>query len=589
MIHSGVDRLATRVSLALLVLSGAAGCLSTEGVLEGEGSEPEVEVTAQALTPACGPEFKTCAPRPWPNGRIPYIIESGFTQTELGWLYAAMDGWTYATHALINFAPKQSWDNYYVVFGKAPGSCSAEGLGWLTWGGYQGNPEGNLIPLFQRVEVKACGRPYGYYHELGHLIGLPHQHQRFDRDRYIDIDDESFCDLPEPDTANLTEMCSNGNGSDYGPYDLTSVMHYGSAVDEAATGVDCPNPPEVCFMSTRDGSAIADVESISPGDGSAVVEMYREPEGWSRFRPIYRADPGATVPLDTNLTSSITLRGSPALSRWGQTGVVAVVRGDDDRYYYKFNDSGSSAWPVGSWTRIPGSTALVGDPAVVSWGPGRLDVVGVGSDGTVWHNWYWNSAWGTWHSIGRPQSVTPSAPAMTTWGVERLDIFVRSGTTIYQKTYVGNGWPSTWTSRGSGFTGTPAAVSSGVDRIDLIGIRDVPAGEQVPIWRRSYVNGWGSWSTELGTFGAGPLGGAGLASRAPNRLSLNLRSSAGSFGGRLYNREWSGSSWSAWKNVGGVISGGVPAAAWTASGSLFIVARMDQGSDRGVWSKRWRP
>ena len=62
-------------------------------------------------------------------------------------------------------------------------------------------------------------------HEIGHALGLWHEHQRTDRDDYVTID---------YDNLEYWSASSNYNKNDVNdhqlPYDYNSVMHYSSTV-----------------------------------------------------------------------------------------------------------------------------------------------------------------------------------------------------------------------------------------------------------------------------------------------------------------------------------------------------------------------
>ena len=47
------------------------------------------------------------------------------------------------------------------------------------------------------------------------------------------------------------------------------------------------------------------------------------------------------------------------------------------------------------------------DPAVVSWGPNRIDTFHIGSDNALWHNSL-NGAWSNWDSLGGVFSSNPA-------------------------------------------------------------------------------------------------------------------------------------------------------------------------------------
>jgi hypothetical protein len=59
-------------------------------------------------------------------------------------------------------------------------------------------------------------------HEIGHALGLLHEHQRPDRDQFITI----HRDRVDPSTVGNTDVI-DGHFT-FGPYDMTSVMHYSS-------------------------------------------------------------------------------------------------------------------------------------------------------------------------------------------------------------------------------------------------------------------------------------------------------------------------------------------------------------------------
>lgn len=69
-----------------------------------------------------------------------------------------------------------------------------------------------------------------YLHEIGHALGLVHEHQLPNRDNHIDI----LWDNVKPEWKQWFEKYSSSEISDNDvPYDLSSVMHYGINVSAA--------------------------------------------------------------------------------------------------------------------------------------------------------------------------------------------------------------------------------------------------------------------------------------------------------------------------------------------------------------------
>ena len=82
-------------------------------------------------------------------------------------------------------------------------------------------------------------------------------------------------------------------------------------------------------------------------------------------------------------------------------------------------------------------------PAVVSWGPNRLDIFGIGMDDGLYHKSWDGSHWWPshegWSSLGGQFQLV--APTAVSWGPNRLDIFgIGKDNALYQKTWDGSQW-----------------------------------------------------------------------------------------------------------------------------------------------------
>jgi hypothetical protein len=70
---------------------------------------------------------------------------------------------------------------------------------------------------------------YSIAHELGHVIGLVHEHQRPDRDKYITINYENIEFGVEDQFSTLPLEYWAYDYTKY-PYDYNSIMHYGHMI-----------------------------------------------------------------------------------------------------------------------------------------------------------------------------------------------------------------------------------------------------------------------------------------------------------------------------------------------------------------------
>lgn len=62
-------------------------------------------------------------------------------------------------------------------------------------------------------------------HELGHVLGLVHEHQRVDRDEFVEV---LWGNVSDPEPGNVNWVRLDDSDTQGLPYDPNSVMHYGS-------------------------------------------------------------------------------------------------------------------------------------------------------------------------------------------------------------------------------------------------------------------------------------------------------------------------------------------------------------------------
>jgi hypothetical protein len=275
-------------------------------------------------------------------------------------------------------------------------------------------------------------------HELGHTLGLGHEHQRYDRDSFIEIHENL---LP----------CSNGDAwwkfvrteddpINLGPYDLSGAMQYNAFDNPETIGVFDPN------MTVRATGAAITTGFGPPTalDGAKVVEMY------SRVTPQWKRA--------VRVASSVgpILQGfSPALART-PSRLNVFTTGRDGHVYRRTTSAygkpdWSSAQDLGfTATSSPGATAIDGKAAVAVFGPGGNVYVAQEVEGWTWDN------------RGKPNNVTLAwDPVLVSTASNKLHILVVGlDGNLYQKTRTGSTWSGWGPPLGGGILrGGPAAAS----------------------------------------------------------------------------------------------------------------------------------
>ena len=141
--------------------------------------------------------------RLWPGGIIPYVIDPELANPND--VLEAIQHWNENTVIrLVERTDQPNWVRFVPI---DDGRCSA----------YLGMVGGE-----QKVFLREFCGVGSIVHEIGHAVGLWHEHQRNDRDTHIWVSSDPF----NPSRFNYKQK--GGRALDSGPYDYGSVMHYSS-------------------------------------------------------------------------------------------------------------------------------------------------------------------------------------------------------------------------------------------------------------------------------------------------------------------------------------------------------------------------
>lgn len=195
---------------------------------------------------------------PWPGGKIPYVFAQGVPPEAREKILAAMQEWQTKTGKI--FFIERTNENSRIIFTDTAKVCSAE-LGKIKSGGEQ----------YVNLSNPSCyNTPGVVLHELGHTIGLIHEHQRPGWEKNVVM-------LPE----NIGEVSNYGSRMGLGeknplPYDFDSVMGYNSYGLITTTDGTPPQravDPAILRRDTCDVFDTAEV-AISPQDVVRVQMLY---------------------------------------------------------------------------------------------------------------------------------------------------------------------------------------------------------------------------------------------------------------------------------------------------------------------------
>ncbi len=188
----------------------------------------------------------------WKDGIIPYYLSGNFLDEEVEIIEQAMDDWeAVANVQFIEVTPRA-------------GAYQIIKVNENTWSSSIGENNSKCQMIFG-----SGGNTYSHVlHELGHALGLLHEHQRPDRDKFVVV----FFNLILPqfivnyDTQDNPLIIEENHD-----YDYNSIMHYPAnsfSKDGSSTTMESLDPDQ----------PINRLGIISPIDAQKIVEIYGPPQ-----------------------------------------------------------------------------------------------------------------------------------------------------------------------------------------------------------------------------------------------------------------------------------------------------------------------
>ncbi|KAG8197808.1 hypothetical protein JTE90_006507 [Oedothorax gibbosus] len=144
----------------------------------------------------------------WPNGVVPYYISKTIEDNQTSVINNEIEYTNRKLAPYINFRPYQDGDEDYVLFFRGGSGC-------YTNLGRVGGPQ--VISLDDLCLVK-----YFITHELQHVLGVGHVHNRIDRNEFIDLKIHNINQA----LKSQYEIYASDAFVNTGPYEYYSLMHF---------------------------------------------------------------------------------------------------------------------------------------------------------------------------------------------------------------------------------------------------------------------------------------------------------------------------------------------------------------------------
>jgi hypothetical protein len=558
---------------------GAAGVGSSGGEVGGNGSAGST-TSCEDLT------ADLCMTLTWPAGTVPYRRDAGIGEELWTSVQAAMGLWEGAPvwDSTLEFVGGSSPIGPYLVFDLDAGCGvtrrSADAL---------------------MFALSSCSDTAHIARELGVALGLPRVHQRSDRDRYLDMADRQEFDCTK---GEFFDRCPREG--ELGVFTTHSLMF--APAPSTASPDACAleplggylylpsnvevDPPlfDACESFSR---SYAELMSSSSFDWMVLAELYAASRGWTPLAPIGWQ---AATPWDTGEPLPMNATRQPAVIEADGTVAAYVLDFDNTPWRTEDSENGWTEWQAVAATRdiqqwtllpVPGSSAV--DVFITSY-----------SDSQTLHARFGDEAPGDWIALGPappPASgnlaaVRGDAGSVTLYAFPGLFLFGEPPWTPVHTAETDGHTLSSWEPLPDGVLANPGGSAAGrgaehhvVTPIVGNGIAYIAKNE----------SRWSEWATLAPSLG--PIHYTAIAMTPAGRLEVVAMTVSAEHEGNLWHLSCASDCSSPNRWTKPVVIGGVPMpwgipesmALAAADTRLDIVAMIHDGTNRGLWHKRWQP
>ncbi len=258
-------------------------------------------------------------PRLWPNRTVRYYIDPSLPNERIGWLNDAIAHWRAKTDNRIRFVKVSNPGPGIVTVRPGSGGCSA------TIGYY--SQHNTVINLGSNCATAVV-------HEIGHTLGLAHEHTRADRDNHVTIYPENIQDGKEHNFRKNTAP----EFLDYHRFDFNSVMIYWS------TAFSKNGSPTLL---KKDGSNISNRVFLSVGDVATIASMYGGGAITTGSYKLENKEFNRRLKTSENIPNNVVhskLDDTRAAIKWriSVSGKYLTARNADNGRYLKRSDKGTN-------------------------------------------------------------------------------------------------------------------------------------------------------------------------------------------------------------------------------------------------------
>lgn len=209
-----------------------------------------------------GVHYESFTARPWEFGVVPVTFADGVTDAQKQTFFTACGWWASSGILCVPRTDHPSWVH---VTKFSDGCYSKVGMG--TAG-----------PQTLNLQDPGCWGTGTIAHEIGHTIGLVHEHQRPDRNTYVTINYDNI------EAGKESNFYVYVTGRTWTPYDFNSLMHYGKTAFGKSSGLETITPKsEYASQATNMGQRT----TATDYDRSAVDGLYNLPPRTFRTYTLY--------------------------------------------------------------------------------------------------------------------------------------------------------------------------------------------------------------------------------------------------------------------------------------------------------------